>query len=118
VARFSFVIQRRDASGDKTESESLPDLCQFLLGVVGQVIQFARPAVPVPAVAEVAFDLVQHGMDPGGGIGLILLHEAMGFIPASGERQLDGGEQGFVHARTFMPEASRWIKLVETRDYP
>jgi len=61
------------------------------------MFQLARTAIPIAAVAGVALDLVEHRMNPRGGlVGLIFLHDAMGGIPLAAHRQFDGFEKVYV----------------------
>jgi hypothetical protein len=61
------------------------------LGVGVGLESLACAGVPVARVAGVAFDLVQHSMDPaGGGILLILLHDLVRAVPVAGNGEVDG----------------------------
>jgi len=71
--------------------DCLPDLRQFRPRFIGNVVRFAREAIPVSAVCVVPFNLVQYGVNPvGGRVALILLREAMGGFPLSRQGEVDG----------------------------
>lgn len=62
------------------------------------MLQFASVPIPITAIAGVPLDFMKHRMNPRGGVvGLILLRDAVGGIPLSGECQLYGLDKFFVH---------------------
>jgi hypothetical protein len=52
--------------------------------------RLACPRVPVHAIVPVAFDLVQHGMNPVRGLVLDVLHDFVGLVPLIGQGEVDG----------------------------
>ena len=53
-----------------------------------------RAAIPIAGVAQVAFNLVQHGMNPrGGSVIFVLLHGFMSGVPFAGESEFNRAEQ-------------------------
>jgi len=75
-------------------TEFNPDGGQFRARLVFDMVQPAGAAIPIAGVAQVAFDFVQHGMNPrGGGVILVLLDPLMRGIPLSGQSQFHRLEQ-------------------------
>ena len=62
--------------------------------LVFDVIESIRATIPITRVAGIAFDLVQHGVNPcGGAIAFVLLNEIVRGVPFAGEREFDGLKQ-------------------------
>lgn len=78
--------------------ERFLDQSQFGGGFVVHVLQAAGPGIPVPAVPEVAFDLVEHRMDPAG-LGVLLhdLDHAVRSVPLPLAGKVDGSEEIVFH---------------------
>ena len=54
-------------------------------------------AIPIAGVAEIALDLVQHGVNPrGGGVVFVLLDQVVRGVPFAGQGQFNRLEQIFV----------------------
>jgi DNA-binding LacI/PurR family transcriptional regulator len=78
----------------EVSSEDRLDCAQFRPRFVGNVVKPASAGIPITAVAGVAFDLVQDGVNPGrGGVRFIFLDEAMRGIPFVGQSQFDRFQQ-------------------------
>ena len=91
---------------------------QFGLGFVVGVGEFAGVTIPVAAVAQVAFDFVDDGVNPGGGgIVVVLLDDAMRGIPLAGKGEFDGLEEfgvGSGHSEIQSPVCWSQEQLVGT----
>ena len=67
---------------------------QFRARFIGDMVHPVGAAIPIAGVAQIAFDLVQHGVNPcGGGVVFLLLNELMRSVPLAGEGQFNGPEQ-------------------------
>lgn len=76
----------------------IPDFLEFGPRVVGEMLQLASMAIPVPAVALVAFHFVKHGMNPRrGGVAFQLLDNAVGLVPLVDESQVNGFAKPVIH---------------------
>jgi hypothetical protein len=63
---------------------------QFLTWIFVDLIQPVGAMIPIAGIAEVAFDFVQHGMNPrGDSIVFVLLHQIMCSVPIAGLRQFN-----------------------------
>jgi hypothetical protein len=88
------VKQREAGRISLTAAKLGPDGNQFRARLIVNPIKPARAAIPIPGIAEVAFDLVQHSMKPRGRrIVFMLLHQFMRRVPIAGLRQFDGFQQ-------------------------
>ena len=77
---------------------------QFPARFIGDVLHFSSVAIPIAGIARIAFDLVQHGVDPRRvGVVLELLDNAVRGIPFTGDGKVNGAEQiGFRSAHSFV----------------
>ena len=72
----------------------IPDDGEFRMRLVDEVGQPVGAAIPIAGVAQVALNLMQHRMNPGGGgIVLVALNDLMRGIPFTGESQFNRPQQ-------------------------
>jgi len=74
------------------------ELCRRL---VTHAIKLSAAAIPVPRVARVALDFVEHGVKPvGRGVALVPLGDRMSLVPVAGDREIHAAAK-FVGLRHF-----------------
>jgi hypothetical protein len=67
---------------------------QFSVRFVGDMVHLVGAPIPIAAVAQVTFDLVQHGVNPRGrGVAFVLLDQFMRSVPLAGQSQFNRFEQ-------------------------
>ena len=86
---------------------------QFRARFVVNVLHPVGSAIPIAGIAGVAFNLVQHGVNPRGGAVFELLDDFMRGIPFAGQGQFNRFEQvivrcahGFLFYRQIAPAAN------------
>jgi hypothetical protein len=78
--------------------DRFPDLCQLRHGFIRNMLRLLGASIPITAVVEIAFNLMQDGVNPGRGrVRLVRLHDFMGGIPLARHGEVNSSEQVFVH---------------------
>ena len=94
---------------------------QFRARFVGDVFHPVGATIPIAGVAQIALDLVQHGVNPRGrGIVFVLLDELMRGVPLAGQSQFHRLEQFIfwrAHGRCLILLTSLEPLLLPARDF-
>ena len=79
---------------------------------VSSMILEPSALIPIAAVGEIAFDLVQHGVNPrGSGVAFELLNQVVCGVPVAGESEVDGlNENVFWSAHGGFLTAKRYFR--------
>jgi len=92
---------------------------QFRAQFVVNMVHPVGAAIPIARVAQVALNLVQHGVNPrGGGVVLVMLDELMRGIPLASESEFNRFDQISVHdthTRRFSAEQKNRATLNKRR---
>ena len=111
IWRLAAALRRAKDSLAALRIEFGLDGGQFRARFVGDVAQPVGATIPVAGVAQIAFELVQHGVNPGGGgIVFVALDELMRGVPLAVQGQFNRPEQFVfwrVHAGCFTGEQPR-----------
>ena len=84
------------------------DRGEFREGIGILVERMCNASVPIAAVASIAVDLVQHGVQPiRGGIALVPLGDRVRGLPVSGESAINSVDQLFFAACHFSKPLAR-----------
>jgi hypothetical protein len=94
-----FTTDKAEKSRRSQSVKQPADYSQLIKRIIPLLKLVIRPRIPVAAVPGIAFNLVQHGMNPAGkGIVFVLLNDFMGLVLVASQRGFCRcNELAFIH---------------------